>query len=620
MISNMHVCLLSLKTLVLILSTANSETTQVRDALVQFMAKLSPSDNNNNNGQREPNFGWNATSDPCNNAWKGVFCYPNSVTIKKIMLEELNFTGTLDAASLCTAKSLAVLSLSSNGIAGVLPEELSECGRLTHIYLHGNRFSGNLPKNLSSLSKLKRLDISENGFSGDIPEGFSRISGLLTFLAQNNRLSGVIPNLDFSNLEEFNVSNNELTGPIPDGGARFNETGFLGNPGLCGKPLPNACPPLPPSAKKSSSKKNYFIYTGYALIGLIIVSLLSLKLIKKRASKNNKNGFKTDRKNEKISSSTSSDDPKANNNRSEFSITSAESGRNSSQLVVLSNPVANELKFEDLLRSPAELIGRGRKGSVYKVTVNEAVTLAVKRIRDWEITKDGFRKRMTRMDRVKHRNVMPVVAFYCSTQEKLLVYEFKEGGSLFSLLHGSKNGQSFGWESRLNVASKIAEALAFMHEALQPYGIAHGNLKSSNILLTKEAEPLISEYGLAESDYYHNQESNSNIANNNNDIFQADIYSFGIILLELLTGRIVQNNGFELAMWVNSAMREEWTVEIFDKGLVSEGASEERMVDLLHVALKCISGSYEERPSVREVACMINSIKENEEKSMVYDP
>ncbi|KAL8547478.1 hypothetical protein ACS0TY_006989 [Phlomoides rotata] len=610
----------------LVFSAANAETPEVINALVQFMQKLSPG-----NIQREPNWGWNATSDPCIDRWRGVTCYSNSPAVKKVVLDELNLTGVLDAASLCVIKALTVLSLNANHLFGELPESVSNCSRITHIYLHGNNFSGNLPVSLSRLSNLKRVDVSENGFSGGIPD-MSRISGLLTFLAENNTLSGTLPKFDFSNLEEFNVSYNDLSGPISDVDGRFNTTSFLGNPGLCGKPLVNACPPSPPSPaskKGSSSMKDIFMYSGYALIGLIIVFLVALKLMKKSVPKEQKDvakkGIQTDHIQDKVSGS-SSDSKGFGENRSEFSITSAESVRGSSSLCVLATPVVSSLKFEDLLRSPAELIGRGRRGSLYKVMINEGVTLAVKRIREWEISRDDFKKRMQRIDEVRHPNVMPIIAFYCSKQEKLLVYEFQEKGSLFNLLHGSQNGRSFDWGSRLTVAAKISEALAFMNERLQADGISHGNLKSSNILLSKDLEPLISEYGLAEGEdqdqsFLANIDSFQQTDSAPNRAFQTDTYSFGVILLELLTGKLVQNNGFELARWVNSAIREEWTVEVFDKALVSEGANEEKLVHLLQVALKCINASSDMRPSIREVAGMIKCIKElDDEKSITLDP
>jgi len=108
----------------------------------------------------------------------------------------------------------------------------------------------------------------------------------------------------------------------------------------------------------------------------------------------------------------------------------------SSSLVVLPSPVVNGLKFEDLLRAPAELLGRGKHGSLYKVMFDNATILAVKRIKDWDISAADFKRRMEMIDQVRHPRVLPPVAFYCSKQEKLLVYEYQQNGSLFKLLHG----------------------------------------------------------------------------------------------------------------------------------------------------------------------------------------
>lgn len=184
---------------------------------------------------------------------------------------------------------------------------------------------------------------------------------------------------------------------------------------------------------------------------------------------------------------------------------------------------------------------------------------------------------------------------------------------------GSQIGQVFDWGSRLSVAATIAEALSFMHEELSEDCIAHGNLKSMNILFNKTMDPCISEYGLM---VVENQDQSlvSPLNSFEYSPFKVDVYGFGVILLELLTGKLVQVNGFDLPKWVHSVVREEWTVEVFDKALITEGASEERMVNLMHIALKCINPSPRERPTMNKVSQMINAIKAEEEKSMSFDP
>lgn len=414
-----------------LLPIVNSEVEDVKKALVQFMDKLSAG-----NARRDQNWGWNTSSDPCKDKWMGVFCDNRQQSVRKIVLDGFNLSGILDASSVCMTKSLFVLSLNGNNIVGTVPKEISNCKHLTHLYVSGNKFSGKLPETLPQLNILKRLVISNNNFSGELPD-LSRISGLLTFCGENNQLSGGIPQFDFTNLVQFNVSNNNFSGPIPDVKGRFGADSFSGNPGLCGRPLSNACPPR---KKSKGSTNQVLLFSGYILLGLFVLLLVGLKLISKRKPKEEKaevvkKGVALDTTGNKPSDTSSGH--RTGDNRSEYSITSIESGMASSSLVVLTSPAVQKLKFEDLLRAPAELLGRGKHGSLYKVMLDDGMILAVKRLRDWGISSEDFKTRMQKIDRVKHPNVLPPVAYYCSKQEKLLVYEYQQNGSLFNLLHGN---------------------------------------------------------------------------------------------------------------------------------------------------------------------------------------
>lgn len=127
------------------------------------------------------------------------------------------------------------------------------------------------------------------------------------------------------------------------------------------------------------------------------------------------------------------------NSKSEFlesGMVSLSQSQSQSQLVVLSRPEVNELKLEELLRAPAELIGKGEKASLYKVMLTNGITVVVKRIKDWSISSLHFNQRMQLLSQAKHPHVLSPLAFYASKQEKLLVYQYQHNGSLFKLLHG----------------------------------------------------------------------------------------------------------------------------------------------------------------------------------------
>ncbi|XP_052196232.1 probable inactive receptor kinase At2g26730 [Diospyros lotus] len=610
-----------------------SDEGESRDSLIEFYRRLSSS-----SSPPDPVSGWNSSSYPCKDQWRGVTCDNRTLSVKKIQLDGMNFTGTFDASTLCdvrsVATSLTTISLNDNSLTGEHLDEISKCTQLTNLHMGRNRFSGSLPDSLSRLNNLKGLDISRNSFSGRLPD-LALISGLQEFLAQNNQLSGDIPSFNFPNFLQFNVSFNNFTGSIPFGGGDLPASSFMGNPELCGDPLPKKCPSQPPELppepdqpKKSKGDSDFevIMFSGYILIGLALFLTIILKLCKRDQKKEETKECSANKvasvDDSLYSPSKASGKYKASLSKPEISAASAQSVEMaSSSLIVLASPEVNGLKFEDLLKAPAELLGRGKHGTVYKVLCDQGFTLAVKRIRDWPISPHDFKRRMRRLDQVKHPNVLPAVAFYCSQQEKLLVYEYQENGSLFELLHGSQNRGAFDWSSRLGISATVADALAFMHQSLGADGIAHGNLKSSNILLNKNMEPRISEYGLVtvDNEFQPSAAGFNSQSDDPSSGFRADIYSLGVILLELLTGKMeVQNNGMGLARWVLSVVREEWTVEVFDKGLIQEGASEERLMNLLLVALKCVS-SPETRPSINQVALMLNTLKEEDERSIVSE-
>lgn len=613
----------------LLLHAAKSDVKEeIKSALTNFITQLTDSSGSGVPGRSLP---WNLTSEPCDDHWEGVTCDARG-NLKNITLDDYEFSGIFNASILCDVQSiigsLTVLSLNDNNLQGESLEKIGNCRQLTRLYIRGNQFAGNLSESFTRLNNLKRLDISRNSFSGTLPD-LSRISGLNELSAQENSFSGPLPNFELSNFVIFNVSNNNFSGPVPSGGDRFPVSSYSKTQ-LCGSPLPNNCP-LPTSssetAKGGLSKNEILMFSGYFLIGLTLVILLGLWLCRKRKKKEEDQEAvakvsAVDDSTNKPSYYTTADSKDSGVSKSEGTYGSGdESTGASSSLVALADPEVNGLKFENLLRAPAELLGRGKHGSVYKVFSEDlGKTLAVKRIKEWTISSNDFKQRMRSLGQVKHPNVLPVIAFYSSRQEKLLVYEYQQNGSLFRLLHGHEMGKNFDWSSRLSVAATLAGTIAFMHRELSEKGIAHGNLKSSNILLNKNMEACISEYGLVLDSQDPSLIPNGQFfqgGRENHPLFKSDVHSFGVILLELLTGKLAQTNGnLDLASWVLSVVKEEWTVEVFDRTLIQEGANEERMVSLLQIGIKCVNRSPDARPSITQVSLMIRTLKEEEDKSM----
>lgn len=138
--------------------------------------------------------------------------------------------------------------------------------------------------------------------------------------------------------------------------------------------------------------------------------------------------------------------------------------------------------------------------------------------------------------------------------------------------------------------------------------IPHGNIKLSNILLGENEEPLISEYGF--SKFFDPSRtcfsSNGYVAPEKTLSEKGDVFSFGIILLELLTGKTVEKSGIDLPKWVRSMVREEWTGEVFDKELIN--AARQCAFPLLNVALKCVSVPPEDRPTMAEAMEKIEEV------------
>ncbi|GAB4850676.1 hypothetical protein Ancab_029987 [Ancistrocladus abbreviatus] len=615
-----------------VISNSNSNSNDA-EALLSLKESIDPGSS----------LAWQTGTNVC--TWHGVKeCLSGRVT--KLVLEHLNLSGKLDESSLNKLDQLRVLSFKDNRNSGHIPN-LSGLVNLKSFYLNDNDLDGPFPSSVTSLHRLKVIVLSGNQISGEIPATLVQVSRLYALYLDNNQLTGVIPPLDQTSLRFFNVSNNQLSGEIPMTKAlvRFNASSFSNNVNLCGPQIQTPCDksnngtgstsaPVSPLAKhKGISRRTKIIAASVCggFILLLMVLFVVCFLCKRRwhGKKKVREGA-GEKKGEEVGGGGG-----VVRERGEGSGYGGGGkggggggfsweGEGLGSLVFLgAGDQQMSYSLEDLLKASAETLGRGTMGSTYKAVMESGYIVTVKRLKDARYPRmEEFRRQMEVLGRLRHPNIVPVRAYFQAKEERLLVYDYFPNGSLYSLIHGSRpsgSGKPLHWTSCLKIAEDLGTGLVYIH---QSYGLVHGSLKSSNVLLGSDFESCLTDYGLQSFRNPDSLEESSATAlfyiapecrdTRKLPTQQSDVYSFGILLLELLTGKtpfqdLVQEHGSNIPKWVKSVREEE--TESGDEPSSGNETSEEKLGALLNVAMACVAVLPESRPVMREVLRMIRETR-----------
>nr|XP_009621170.1 probable leucine-rich repeat receptor-like protein kinase At1g68400 isoform X3 [Nicotiana tomentosiformis] len=476
-------------------------------------------------------------------SWFGISCINGRVT--GLRLQNLGLIGKLKPDALVNLTQLQTLSFKNNSISGNLMD-FSKNKNLKDINLSGNRFDGEISPSLLTLNLLESLQV------------------------QNNNLNGPIPGFNQSTLKVFNVSYNNLSGEIPNTTAlqKFGTSSYLGNQDLCGplfsittctiKNSDTSTPgPSDDSHNDSSNNSKSSMWTPILIVinvvGMVVLLFLFIyyfkksKKLKKMLTNKNMKLMEV----EKIETSkmetttTTPTETRSVESRSVGLEVELEKGK----LIFLGSEINFEL--DHLLRASAEGLGKGNFGNCYKAMLVDGPTVVVKRLRDLKpLTNEEFVRQVRAIADQKHPNLLPLLGYYNTKDEKLFLLKFAPNGSLYNRIHGGKGTRDripFRWSSRLSVARGVARALEHLHlncsssQAAAAAVVPHGNLKSSNVLLDENDDVRVADYGLTSlialpiatqrmvsyrSPEYLGFKKVSK---------KSDIWSFGCLLLELLT-------------------------------------------------------------------------------------
>ncbi|KAL5761260.1 hypothetical protein ACOSQ2_020098 [Xanthoceras sorbifolium] len=593
--------------------------------------------------------------------------------LQSLVLYGNSFTGSLPK-EIGKLRYLQNLDLSQNFFNGSLPTSIVQCKRLKTLDLSQNNFTGTLPDEFGSgLVSLEKLDLSFNKFNGSIPSNMGNLSSLQgTVDLSHNLFTGSIP-ASLGNLPEkvyIDLTYNKLSGPIPQNGALMNRgpTAFIGNPGLCGPPLKNPCSSDVPGANSPSSypylPSNYppaessrdergksgkgrglskgavvaIIVSdviGICLVGLLFSYCYSKVCACGKGKDENSYGIEKGGKGRRQCFCFRKDESETlSENVEQY------------DLVPLDTQVAFDL--DELLKASAFVLGKSGIGIVYKVVLEDGLTLAVRRLGEGGSQRfKEFQTEVEAIGKLRHPNIATLRAYYWSVDEKLLIYDYITNGSLATALHGRPGMVPFtplSWSVRMKIIKGTAKGLVYLHE-FSPKKYVHGDLKPSNILLGQNLEPHISDFGLgrlaniaggsptlqsnrmpAEKPQERQQKSvSSEVATTNSpsnlgSYYQApealkvvkpsqkwDIYSFGVILLEMITGRTpvvhVGSSEMDLVHWIQLCIEEKKPLaDVLDPYLAPDADKEEEIIAVLKIAMACVHSSPERRPTMRHIS------------------
>ncbi|XP_027151633.1 protein NSP-INTERACTING KINASE 3 isoform X2 [Coffea eugenioides] len=500
--------------------------------------------------------------------------------------------------------SVSALGLPSQSLFGTLSSAIGNLSNLESVLLQNNAIYGPIPSAVGKLVKLQTLDLSNNNFDGDIPSSLGDLKNLNYLRLNNNSLSGPIPETlsKLEGLTLLDLSFNNLSGSLPNQSARTFR--IVGNPLICGQsseyncsvvyPEPLSFPPNSVTGQSGSKSHHMAIAFGVSFGAAFLVIIVIGLLVWRRYRHNQQIFFDV---NDQY-------DPEV-------------------CLGHLRRYTFKELRAATDHFSSKNILGRGGFGIVYKGRLNDSSVVAVKRLKDYNALggEIQFQTEVETISLAVHRNLLRLSGFCSTENERLLVYPYMPNGSVASRLKDHVHGRPvLDWSRRKKIALGTARGLVYLHEQCDPK-IIHRDVKAANILLDEDFEAVVGDFGLAK--LLDHRESHVTTAvrgtvghiapeylSTGQSSEKTDVFGFGILLLELITGqkaldfgRGAKQKGIMLD-WVKKLHQDAKLELMVDKDLKNDYDNVE-LEEMVQVALLCTVFNPSNRPKMSEVLRML---------------